>query len=121
MTVELNHIIVPAHDKHAAASFLADILGVPVAGEVGPFVQIKVDNHVALDYMDSAHFGSHHCAFLVSEDTFDAAFARIRERGITFWADPGHQREGEINHRSGGRGCYFADPGGHNMEILTVA
>jgi hypothetical protein len=29
MTIELNHIIIPAHDKHASAKYLADILGVP--------------------------------------------------------------------------------------------
>lgn len=27
----------------------------------------------------------------------------------------------EINQRFGGRGVYFADPDGHNMELLTKA
>ena len=40
-------------------------------------------------------------------------------RGITYWADPAHQEPGVINTRDGGRGCYFDDPNGHNLEILT--
>jgi catechol 2,3-dioxygenase-like lactoylglutathione lyase family enzyme len=113
MTVELNHIIVPAHDKHASARFLANILGLKTGGEIGPFVQLQVDNGVTLDFMDADHFEPHHCAFLVDDTGFDAA-------GVTYWADPFHAREGEINHENGGRGLYFADPGGHNMEILTA-
>jgi catechol 2,3-dioxygenase-like lactoylglutathione lyase family enzyme len=119
MSVELNHIIIPAHDKHASAKFLADILDMPVGEPTGPFVPITVSNAVTLDYMNSHDFRSQHCAFLVDEVKFDGAFARIRDAGITYYADPGHQHPGEINHRWGGRGVYFADPNGHNMEILT--
>lgn len=118
MSVELNHIIVPAHDKASSARFLADILGLTV-GEVGHFAPIEVSNNVTLDYMDSGDFRPQHCAFLVSEDEFDAAFGRVREAELTYYADPGHQQPGEINHRWGGRGVYFEDPNGHNMELLT--
>ncbi len=34
MSVELNHTIVPARDKHASAAFLSHILGVPMSPEV---------------------------------------------------------------------------------------
>ncbi len=61
-----------------------------------------------------------HYAFLVSDEEFDVAFVKIRERGITYWADPGHRREGEINRNDGGRGVYFLDPNGHNLELITV-
>ncbi|GAA1822737.1 hypothetical protein [Planosporangium flavigriseum] len=33
--------------------------------------------------------------------------------------DPGHQSAGRINHHDGGRGVYFEDPNGHNVEIIT--
>lgn len=36
--------------------------------------------------------------------------------GHPFFADPHHTRPGEINHHNGGRGLYFEDPDGHNME-----
>jgi catechol 2,3-dioxygenase-like lactoylglutathione lyase family enzyme len=74
---------------------------------------------VTLDYADANGFESHHCAFLTSEAEFGAAFARIRSAGITYYADPHHQRPGEINSLWGGRGVYFDDPDGHNMEIIT--
>ena len=61
-----------------------------------------------------------HYAFLVSEDEFDAIHARIRERGLEWWADPFHRQPGEVNHGDGGRGLYWNDPNGHSLEILTV-
>ena len=121
MTVQLNHTIVPAHDKHASARFIAEILGIEVGGEVEPFVQVHLSNNVTLDYMNSAGFSSQHFAFLVDDDDFDAAYARLRERGVQTWADPDHHEPDRINTRWGGRGVYFPDPAGHNMEILTRA
>lgn len=119
MGAELNHTIVSARDKHASARFLADILGVEVGEEMGPFVPVALDNAVTLDYMTRADVRPQHYAFLVGDKDFDAAFARIREAGLTYWADPDHRTPGAINHRWGGRGVYFDDPDGHNMEILT--
>lgn len=121
MTIELNHIIIPARDKRASAEFLADILGVVVGAPVGPFVPVVVSNNVTLDYADRTEFHAHHCAFLVNDSEFDAAFDRIRAAGLDYWADPGHNQPNEINRRWGGRGVYFDDPNGHNMEILTRA
>ncbi|MGF6896752.1 catechol 2,3-dioxygenase-like lactoylglutathione lyase family enzyme [Nocardia sp. GAS34] len=120
MTIELNHIIIPVHDKHASARFVAEILGVPVAAEVGPFVQIRTGNGVTLDFMTAGRFEPHHCAFLVSEKDFDAVFARLAATGRAYWADPMHRRAGEIDHQDGGRAVYFEDPSGHNLEILTT-
>jgi catechol 2,3-dioxygenase-like lactoylglutathione lyase family enzyme len=119
MSVELNHIIVPAKDKQASAEFIAGILGLQAAPQWGPFIPVQVSNGVTLDYADSDDFRSHHCAFLVSEAEFDPIFARIKDAGITYYAGPGHKGPGEINHRYGGRGVYFDDPNGHVMEVLT--
>lgn len=119
MSVELNHTIVSARDKHESARFLADILGVAVGAETGPFVPVALDNSVTLDFMTQHDIRPQHYAFLVSDAEFDAAFARIRTAGLTYWADPNHTRPSEINHRWGGRSVYFSDPDGHNMEILT--
>ena len=58
-------------------------------------------------------------AFLISESEFDEIFARICERRLPYWADPGQTRPGEINHHDGGRGLYFEDPNGHLLEIIT--
>lgn len=121
MPVSLNHTIVAAHDKHASAAFIADILGIDVGGEVEPFVQVHLANDVTLDYMNSTTFSPQHFAFLVDDDVFDAAHRRLLDRGVETWADPDHREPGGINTRWGGRGVYFPDPSGHNMEILTRA
>lgn len=120
MSIDLNHIIVPARDKHASAEFLARILGLEAGPQYGPFIPVTTGNGVTLDYMDSDDFRWHHCAFLVPDEEFDAIFARIKESGTRYYADPGGGGPGRINTRDGGRGVYFDDPNGHAMEILTV-
>ena len=120
MAIELNHTIVPSHDKKASATFLAEILGLGPPTPFGPFLCVETANGVSLDYDDRARPSEPgHYAFLVSEDEFDAIFARVTERRLTYWADPMHTREGVINDH--GRGFYFEDPSGHNMEVLTRA
>jgi catechol 2,3-dioxygenase-like lactoylglutathione lyase family enzyme len=119
MSVQLNHTIVPSHDKHESAAFLADLLGLDVGGEAGPFVPVQLGNGVTLDYMNSSGFSSQHYAFLVDDELFDVAHQRMRDLGIETWADPDHHEPDGINTRWGGRGVYFPDPSGHNMEILT--
>ncbi|ONI81029.1 hypothetical protein ALI144C_20945 [Actinosynnema sp. ALI-1.44] len=121
MAIELNHIVVPAKDAKASAQFIADILGIEAGAQWGPFYPVVVSNGVTLDYVDDTRdFQSHHCAFLVTDEEFDASFDRIKAAGIQYWADPHHDKPNEINHLYGGRGVYFDDPDGHNMEIITA-
>ncbi|WP_436773767.1 VOC family protein [Yinghuangia sp. YIM S09857] len=121
MSVELNHTIVHARDKRESAEFLAGILGLDVGAEAGVFLPVETANGVTLDFasVPAESITTQHYAFLVSDEVFDAAFARISERGITYYADPGLESAGEINHHHGGRGLYFFDPAGHAMEIIT--
>ena len=119
MSVQLNHIIVPAKEKWNSARFLAAILGLEVGPQWGPFVPLRTSNGVTIDFVDSSEFETHHCAFLVSEEEFEGALGRMRERGIGFYADFMRERRGETNHLYGGRGVYFDDPSGHLLEIIT--
>jgi catechol 2,3-dioxygenase-like lactoylglutathione lyase family enzyme len=120
VTAKLNHTIVWSRDKAASSAFLAEILGLPEPTRFGPFRVVELDNEASLDFHDTeGEIPSQHYAFLVSEADFDKAFARIRERGLTWWADPAQRRAGEINHNDGGRGLYFQDPDGHLLEIIT--
>ncbi len=120
MAVQLNHTVVAARDKQVSADFLAEILGLSTPAPFGPFMMVQADNEVTLDFIDSGgEVVSQHYAFLVSDGEFDEIFGRIRERGLSYWADPFHREPGEINTRDGGRGLYFDDPDGHNLEILT--
>lgn len=120
MAVELNHTIVAARDKKTAATFLTEVLGLPAPAPWGPFEGVQLSNGVALDFVDTDDdIRSQHYAFLVSEKEFDEIFNRIRAMNLTYYADPQHGQVGEINRRDGGRGLYFDDPNGHNLEILT--
>ena len=120
MSIELNHLIVFARDRNESATFLADILGLAPPRPAGFFLALALANHVTLDYAEiGSEFTPQHYAFLVSDEEFDASFARIRERGLAFTADPHGRRPGEINTNHGGRGVYFLDPSGHGMELLT--
>jgi catechol 2,3-dioxygenase-like lactoylglutathione lyase family enzyme len=119
MAVQLNHTIIPVTDKEISASFLAEILGLDAPTPFGPFLCVETANGVSLDYDDRWDPVPGHYAFLVTEVEFDAIFSRIRERGIRYWADPGHQQENVINDN--GRGFYFEDPSGNNIEVLTRA
>jgi catechol 2,3-dioxygenase-like lactoylglutathione lyase family enzyme len=121
MAVQLNHTIVPVRDKHAGAAFIAGILGVEVAEESPPFVPVRLSNAVTLDYQNHDDVTSQHYAFLLDDAAWDAAYARLREQGIQTWADPDHHEPDGVNTRWGGRGVYFFDPDGHNMEIMTAA
>ncbi len=120
MSVQLNHTIVSCRDQQRSASFLSEVLGLPPASRFGRFLVVEADNGVSLDFAEtSGQITAQHYAFLVGEDEFDAAFARIRDRDVPYWADPGRTQPAAINHRDGGRGLYFEDPDGHLLEILT--
>jgi catechol 2,3-dioxygenase-like lactoylglutathione lyase family enzyme len=120
MTVKFNHTIVYSRDKDASAKFLAGILGLPAPTAWGPFHVVATDNEANIDFMETdGEVVPQHYAFLVGEKEFDAIFARLRERGLSYWADPGQTKAGEINHHDGGKGVYFEDPNGHLMEIIT--
>jgi catechol 2,3-dioxygenase-like lactoylglutathione lyase family enzyme len=120
VSVQLNHTIVSCRDQQRSAAFLAGILGLPAPARFGHFLVVQADNGVSLDFAETSRdIVSQHYAFLVGEDEFDAAFGRIRELGLPYWADPGKTQRDAVNHRDGGRGLYFEDPDGHLLEILT--
>jgi catechol 2,3-dioxygenase-like lactoylglutathione lyase family enzyme len=117
---ELNHTIVPARDPVASAEFLAGILGLTVSPPMSHFTPVVLANQVTLDYDQKETFEPHHYAFLVSDEEFDAAFTRIKDAGLTYYADPACRKPGEIYTSNGTRrGVYFCDLNGHLMEILT--
>jgi len=121
MTIKLNHTIVHSRDPKAAARFYSELFGLPAPAPFGPFLDIEVGNEVTLAFLDAddMEVQAQHYAFLVSEAEFDQIFGRIRDRGLSYWADPGKTRKGKINHHYGGRGVYFEDPSGHLLEIIT--
>ena len=113
MAVQLNHTILYARDSRASAKFLAEILGLPAPVHWGPFEMVTTANGTNLDYLDTGdEIASQHYAFLVSEPEFDEIFGRIKERKLSYWADPGQSKRGEINRHDGGRGSISRTPTG---------
>jgi len=120
MTAELNHTIVWCRDRQRSADFLADMLGRPSPRRFFDFLVVDLDNGVSMDFMQKeGDVARQHYAFLVDEAGFDAVLARIRARGIDWWADPARSQLHAINHHFGGRGVYFEDPDGHLLEAIT--
>ncbi|MEU8620759.1 VOC family protein [Streptomyces sp. NPDC048623] len=121
VAVELNHTIVYARDKRASAEFLAEVLGLSVGAPFGPFLPVDTGNRVTLDYIDAGDTAitPSHYAFLVPDEEFDTMIGRLERMRVTYYADPRHTEPGQINRLFGGRGAYFEDPDGHNMEIIT--
>ncbi|MDK1475783.1 VOC family protein [Streptomyces sp. 549] len=119
--VELNHTVVHAADRRLSAEFIAAILGLEVGAPFGPFLPVDLGNGVTLDYYEKRDepIQSQHYAFLVPDEHFDAMIGRLEAVGVTYFADPSHTEPGRINRLFGGRGAYFDDPSGHNMEIIT--
>jgi len=122
MAAKLNHTIVWCHDQEKSATFLTEILGLPPPRRFMGFLVVDLANDVSVDYMaaESEPIALQHLAFLVSEEEFDGALARVRERTNQIWADPAKKQPGRINRHFGGRGVYFDDPNGHLLEIITT-
>jgi catechol 2,3-dioxygenase-like lactoylglutathione lyase family enzyme len=123
MAIALNHTIVPARDKEAAARLFAQIFGLTYPGEGGGghFAAVKVDDALTFLFSDEEpSFESHHYAFHVGEPEFDAIFGRIEAAGLVYGSAPWSPGDGKLNDWGGGRGVYFTTPDGHLLELMTV-
>jgi len=119
MTITLNHTIVPARDKAAAAKFFAHIFG-RKRGRTNYFAPVRVNKALTLLFDNDTKFESHHYAFHVSDREFDAILRRIKTAKIAFGSAPWSLDDGKLNDWGGGRGVYFQDPNGHVLELMTV-
>ena len=119
MAITLDHTIVPSRDKTASAAFFARIFGLEPEAPMGHFAPVRVNDTLTLDFDNREQFESHHYAFHVSDQEFDAIFERVKAGGIPYGSQPFAVDDMEINTRRGGRGFYFKDPDGHVLELLT--
>jgi catechol 2,3-dioxygenase-like lactoylglutathione lyase family enzyme len=120
MTITLNHTIVPARDKVAAAKLFARIFGLR-RGRANFFAPVRVGKTLTLLFSDEDEtFESHHYAFHVGEREFDAIFKRIKKEGLVYGSAPWSPEDGKLNDWGGGRGVYFKNPDGHLLELMTV-
>ena len=118
--MELNHTIVPAHDRDASARFYERVLGLELQPEFGHFRPIHIAGQsLTLDLLEQQSFDPHHYAFKVTDAEFDEIFGRVKAEGLTYGSGPFSSTDGQINTRDGGRGVYFRDPSGHLLELIT--
>src|SRR5262249_3099846 len=113
MTIRLDHTIVPAKDRVASAEFFAEIFGLTV--KLGQCAQVQINESLTFDFADEPEaWGgpgfdpmvgqSHHYAFHVSDEEFDAIFGRVKAKGLPYGSGPYNHTDGQINTRRGGRG-----------------
>jgi catechol 2,3-dioxygenase-like lactoylglutathione lyase family enzyme len=124
MAAHLDHLIVPAKDRVAAARLLAELLGVPWAeqGSVGPFSPVFVNDGLTIDFDQWVEpVPKQHYCFRVTQEEFDAILARIRAVGIPFRSMPLGQDDYKVNTAFGGNLVYWSEPDGHAWEMLTVS
>jgi catechol 2,3-dioxygenase-like lactoylglutathione lyase family enzyme len=123
MSVQLDHLIVPARDRKTSAKLLATLLGVPWAESgVGPFSPVYLNQGLTLDF-DQADgpFPVLHYCFRVSETAFDGIVARLTANGIEYRSTPHGPTDMQVNTQHGGRIVYWNEPDGHVWEALTIS
>ena len=120
MAITLNHTIVPAHDKEAAARLFAQLFGLTCKGAGEHFTSVKVNDTLTFLFDDATNFESHHYAFHVSDVEFDAIFRRIQGAGLIYGSAPWSVDDAKLNDWGGGKGIYFKVPDGHLLELMTV-
>jgi catechol 2,3-dioxygenase-like lactoylglutathione lyase family enzyme len=120
MTIMLNHTIVPARDKQAAARMFAHLFGLEPSEPDTYFAPVSLNDALTFLFSDEGPFESHHYAFHVSDPEFDAIFERVKQAGLTYGSAPWSPDDRKLNDWNGGRGVYFTTPDGHLLELMTV-
>ena len=123
MTIELDHVIVSAHQRDASAKLLAGLLGVPCApSSLGPFYEVYINDHLTLDFIETHDaFPVEHFCFRASDAEFDAILGRLKHAGIAYRSSVRGPVDNRINTDYGGRMLYWNVPEGHQWEMLTVS
>jgi catechol 2,3-dioxygenase-like lactoylglutathione lyase family enzyme len=123
MAIQLDHFIVSARDKVAAARQLGELLGVPWApAGIGPFAPVYLNDGLTLDFIDTDEaFPVEHFCLRVTEAEFDAILARLQAAGIDYRSTVRGPVDRKVDTQFGGRGLYWNVPDGHQWEMLTVS
>ncbi|GGO37222.1 VOC family protein [Deinococcus humi] len=121
MPIHFHHVLLAAHDKAEAATFLAWLFGLNAPTFWGPFATVYLEDgtHIQFAKPETESIQMQHVAFLVDNRTFDEIYGRMLTSQLDHWADPQMTLPGQVNTHHGGRGVYFKDPTGHGLEIIT--
>lgn len=123
MPIHIDHLLVPARDKLAAAKLLAELLDVPWSTTgIGPFAPVFVNDGLTLDFdqWPEPIPLSHYC-FRVEQSEFDAILGRLQAAGIAYRSAVHGPVDHAIDTAHGGSIVYWNEPDGHQWEMLTVS
>jgi catechol 2,3-dioxygenase-like lactoylglutathione lyase family enzyme len=123
VSVELDHFIVPSHDRVASARRLAHLLGVAYEDTTwGIFSPVYLNDGLTLDFVETEEsYPVHHYCFRVSSEKFDTILARIRAEHIEYRSRVHGPVDMQVSTEFGGKDVYWNDPDGHQWEMLTVS
>ncbi|MCZ7629666.1 MAG: VOC family protein [Microthrixaceae bacterium] len=120
MTARFNHTIIASTDLSEMGAFYLDLLDATELPSWGPFANLGLEDGMMLQFAaPPIGFPPQHYAYLLDDEHFDRAYAKITAGYRPHWADPQRTRPGEINHDHDGRGVYLLDPSGHYLELIT--
>jgi hypothetical protein len=109
----------PHYQRRAQRVLGVEYLGLGSTAGPPAFARVRV-GPTTLDLVDAETFAPEHYAIQITDEELDTILTRIKDAGLSFYADPRHEQEGELNDWNGGHGFYFSDPHeGHNIELLT--
>ena len=123
MSIDLDHLMIPARDRIVSARLLAHLLDVPWSESgIGPFAPVYVNDGLTLDFdtWNEPLPAIHYC-FRVGQAEFDAILGRIKAAGIAFRSNVHGPVDFQVNMQHGGSIVYFNEPDGHQWELLTVS
>jgi catechol 2,3-dioxygenase-like lactoylglutathione lyase family enzyme len=123
VSVEIDHLGLPATDAQASACWLAEILDLepPVPdGPDGDMFNVSLGGGASILFVTDPAAAGHHVAFAVSETQFAETVNRLRTRNIAFGNEPDDPANGQTSDPLGGKGrVYFLDPNGHFFEVTS--
>jgi len=88
IAITLNHTIVPAYDKEAAARLFAQLFSLAYKGADEHFASVKVNNTLTFLFEDSTKFRESPLRVPRLRHGFDAIFRRIQEAGLVYGSAP---------------------------------
>jgi catechol 2,3-dioxygenase-like lactoylglutathione lyase family enzyme len=123
MAIHLDHLLVPARDKLAAAGLLAQLLDVPWSPTgIGPFAPVFVNDGLTFDFDEWPQpIPLIHYCFRVDQSEFDAILGRIQAAGIAYRSAVRGATDHAVDTAHGGSIVYWNEPDGHQWEMLTVS
>jgi catechol 2,3-dioxygenase-like lactoylglutathione lyase family enzyme len=87
VSAKFNHTIIAAKDRDESARFYRDLIEAADAPSWGVFTNVILDDGVLLQFAEPpVDIQMQHYAFLVDEELFDRAYARLVDGNITHWA-----------------------------------